>query len=289
VKALATKMGLTNVPAEPSIALGTPSLTLEQMLHVYGTFARAGRVPEFDFITRIETRTGKVLFDRNPTNDPERVFNSRTAEMMDYMLRQVAVRGTGRGLASRFGVQSEVAGKTGTTQNQADGWFMGYTDDLVVGAWVGGAYPSIRWRNLSDGQGARTALPIVGKFLRSYEKKYGVSQLPDLTEDLLLEVDCQDFISYEDSLFEDEGASEIDFDELFKKIFEKRSRAEQAPRSSPRREEQKRLEERRRVNDELRRQRQEEATRKREADRLRRKEQRKKKVRKVLDKVFKKN
>jgi penicillin-binding protein 1A len=66
VKNLATAMGVANVPAEPSIALGTPSLTLEEMLRVYGTFARAGKVPAFEFITRIETRAGKVLYDREP-------------------------------------------------------------------------------------------------------------------------------------------------------------------------------------------------------------------------------
>lgn len=289
VKALAAAMGATRVPPEPSIALGTPSLTLEEMLRVYGTFAREGNVPEFDFITRIETRSGTVLYDRNPTQDPDRVFNSRTAEMMDFMLRQVATRGTGRGLASRYGVQSEVAGKTGTTQNQADGWFMGYTDDLVFGAWVGGAYPTIRWRSLSDGQGARTALPIVGKFLRSYERKFGVSRLPDLSENLLMEVDCQDFIEYDDSLFDGEDdETQVDFNALFKKIFkEKAEREARGPRPSNRRDEQQRQEQRRRANEELQRKRQEQAEAQRERERLRKKEARKKKVRSVLDKVFK--
>ncbi|MFK8056191.1 MAG: transglycosylase domain-containing protein [Saprospiraceae bacterium] len=290
VKALAAAMGVTDVPAEPSIALGTPSLTLEEMIRVYGTFARAGRVPDFDFITRIETRSGKVLYEREAKEDPNRVFNSRTAEFMDYMLRQVATRGTGRGLTSRYGVQSEVAGKTGTTQNQADGWFMGYTDDLVVGAWVGGAYPTIRWRNLTDGQGARTALPIVGKFLRSYEKKYGVSQLPDLREDLLMEVDCQDFISYDDSLFDDEGDTEIDFDAIFKKLFkEQAERKVENPRSNRTSEQQRRQDAQRRSNEEKQRKRQERAAEQRQRERLRKKDARQKKVRKVLDKVFKKN
>jgi len=291
VKALAAAMGVDNVPSEPSIALGTPSLSLEEMLRIYGTFSRDGRVPEFDFITRIETRSGKVLYDRNPTNDPNRVINSRTSEMMDYMLRQVAARGTGRGLSARYGVRSEVAGKTGTTQNQADGWFMGYTDDLVFGAWVGGAYPSIRWRNLSNGQGARTALPIVGKFLRRYEKKYGVSQLPDLDENLLMEVDCQDFIEYEDGLFDGEGeGGEVDFNALFEKIFkEKAEREARGPRPSNDRSEQQRQEERRRANEALQRRRQEQAAQQRERERLRRKAERKKKVRSVLDKVFRKN
>jgi penicillin-binding protein 1A len=289
VKNLATAMGVANVPAEPSIALGTPSLTLEEMLRVYGTFARAGKVPAFEFITRIETRAGKVLYDREPHVDPNRVFNSHTAELMDYMLRQVAARGTGRGLASRYGVQSEVAGKTGTTQNQADGWFMGYTDDLVLGAWVGGEYPSIRWRDLSNGQGARTALPIVGKFLRSYEKKFGVTRLPDLSEDVLLEVDCEDFIDYEDELFSDEDGGQVDFEALFRKVFKKDTETETPARPSQRRDEQKRQEERRRANEEAQRRRQDQANRKRQAERDRKKEERKKKVRSVLDKVFKKN
>ena len=194
VQELARSLGLRDVPAEPSIALGTPSLTLEEMARVYGAFAHRGLLPEYAYVLRIEDRDGEVLYERNePVSNP-RVVSRHTAEVMDYALRQVARRGTGAGLYGRYGVQSDVAGKTGTTQDQADGWFMGYTRDLVVGAWVGGQYPSIRWRSLARGQGARTALPIVGRFLRAYERARGVTRLPELPDDVLLDADCADFI-----------------------------------------------------------------------------------------------
>ena len=162
------------------------------MLRVYGTFARDGSVPTYRMIRRIETKEGKVLYEAPAVPEAVRVISNSTAQSMTYMLQQVAKRGTGAALASRYGVESGVAGKTGTTQDQADGWFMGYTSDLVMGAWVGGAYPTIRWRSLSQGQGAKTALPIVGKFLRSYEKARGVTQFAELPESERFRYECSD-------------------------------------------------------------------------------------------------
>ena len=208
---LAEAMGLEGVPAEPSIALGTPSLTLEDMARVYGTFARGGTVADLRMITRIETRDGDVVYQATEEPSSRRVYTARTGLNVDFLLRQAASRGTGASLASRYGVRSEVAGKTGTTQDQADGWFVGYTRDLVVGAWVGGAYPDIRWRSLSLGQGARTALPAVGRFLAAYERAEGVTELPELPEGLLYFADCDDFI-------EDEPGG------LFRDLFSRRDR-----------------------------------------------------------------
>ena len=193
VQALAEEMGLEGVTADLSMGLGTASLSVEDMVRVYGTFARGGTVPQYRMVTRIETRDGRVLYEAQPPRRHERAISETTAETMRYMLRQVARRGTGSSLRSRFGVQSDVAGKTGTTQDQADGWFVGFTDDLVVGAWVGGAYPTIRWKRLRDGQGARTALPIVGRFLRAYERERGVTRFPDLDEEDDYRFECEDF------------------------------------------------------------------------------------------------
>ena len=191
---LAEALGLRGVPAEPSIALGTPSLTLEDMVGVYGAFARGGTVLPLRTITRVETRAGEVVYEAPATGEGERAFSARTGLNVDYLLRAAASRGTGASLRSAYGVRSDVAGKTGTTQDQADGWFVGYTRDLVVGAWVGGAYPDVRWRSLRDGQGARTALPAVGRFLAAYERERGVTRLPDLPEGLLYYADCEDFL-----------------------------------------------------------------------------------------------
>ena len=213
---LAEAMGLEGVPAEPSIALGTPSLSLEDMARVYTAFARGGTTVPLRMIARIETRDGELLYEA-PEPAERRVFSARTGLNMDYLLRQAAGRGTGASLASRYGVRSEVAGKTGTTQDQADGWFMGYTRDLVVGAWVGGAYPDVRWRSLREGQGARTALPVVGRFLADYERERGVSELPELPEGLLYYADCEDFLE----AGEDEGG-------FLRDLFRRRDRRPEA-------------------------------------------------------------
>ena len=190
----AERMGLTGVEPNLAMALGTASLSVEDMVRVYGTFARGGTVPEYRMVTKIETHDGRVLYEAPAPRRHERAFSERTAETMRYMLRQVARRGTGAGLRSRYGVQSDVAGKTGTTQDQADGWFVGFTDELVVGAWVGGSYPNIRWKSLREGQGARTALPIVGRFLRAYERKRGVTRFADLDEEDYYAFECEDFM-----------------------------------------------------------------------------------------------
>ncbi len=210
VSDLAATMGAPGVPAEPSVALGTPSLSLEEMMRVYGTFARGGTVPTYHLVSRIETRGGELLYeapDRAGAERPE-AFSERTGEVMRHMMQQVAERGTGAGLAGRYGVRGDVAGKTGTTQNQADGWFMGFTPELVVGSWVGAAYPNIRWKSLRDGQGARTAMPIVGRFLKDYEAQYGVRQFPELSEDVATEAECEDFLEEGEGLFADEEFGE---------------------------------------------------------------------------------
>ncbi len=195
VVAFADKIGLKGVPNDLSAALGTASLSIEDMIRLYGIFARDGTVPTYRMVSRIETREGEVVWAAPASMQAERVVSTNTAEAMRYMLTQVAERGTGSGLARTYGVESDVAGKTGTTQDQADGWFMGFTNEIVVGAWVGAEYPNIRWKSLSLGQGAKTALPIVGKFLRGYELSRGTTKFPEIErfpEDTTRRYECSD-------------------------------------------------------------------------------------------------
>jgi len=288
VVALAESMGLSDIPAEPSIALGTPSLSLEEMMRVYGAFAHRGVLPTYSYVLRIENRDGDVLYDRNEPVVDERVMSRRTAEVLDYGLRQVARRGTGAGLYSRFGIQSEVAGKTGTTQNQADGWFMGYTRDVVVGAWVGGQYPSIRWRSLSQGQGARTALPIVGRFLRGYERARGVTRLPDLPEDVLLDTECEDYMDEMELYPYDEGER---IEDMLRVIMERRrQRGERGSGREPRAGAAERNRERERArerrNRELAERRRERERMQKERDRERKREARRERRRQAIEKIF---
>jgi penicillin-binding protein 1A len=169
VRRLGAAMGIEQyIPEAPSIALGAVEASLYDMLRVYGTFANRGRRPALHYLDRIETAAGEVLvdFDRpNPRRFP-RVLAQQKADMMVKMLEAVVDSGTARRLRYNFGLYNDLAGKTGTTQNQSDGWFIGFNPKLVAGAWVGASLPQVHFRSLYRGQGSSTALPIYGAFMR---------------------------------------------------------------------------------------------------------------------------
>lgn len=169
VRMLAQDMGISSdIPRVPSIALGTTEASLREMLTVYATLANNGRRPLIHYLDRIETSDGKVLekFGRPNPNAFRQVVPAEYAGMVTRMLQTAVDEGTGSRLRSEFGLTGEIAGKTGTTQDNTDGWFIGYTPRLVAGAWVGAELPQVRFRYTSQGQGARSALPIWGRFMR---------------------------------------------------------------------------------------------------------------------------
>jgi penicillin-binding protein 1A len=166
---LAQKMGIqAEIPRYPSIALGAVDIPLLQMAKAYCCFANEGLTVEPSYLLRIEDGRGKVL--KRYTSDfvPEQALNTENAHIMNHFLEAVATEGTGAAIRSRFNIPGSFAGKTGTTQNYADGWFMGYTPTLVTGCWVGGEDPMVHFKSLAHGQGAYMALPIVGGFFKSY-------------------------------------------------------------------------------------------------------------------------
>jgi penicillin-binding protein 1A len=169
VAQLASDMGISShIHVVPAIALGAIDASLQELVTVYGTFANRGLRPEPMYIRRIETRDGQVLIDfeaRRDTCEWRRALFIDEADMINHMLRSAVNNGTGRRLRHRYKLDNDVAGKTGTSQNHSDGWFIGYNPKLVAGAWVGGESPAVRFRDLSLGQGANTALPIFALFL----------------------------------------------------------------------------------------------------------------------------
>jgi penicillin-binding protein 1A len=170
VRYLAKKMGINSeLPNEPSIALGTADISLYEMMKVYATFANHGKPIDPIYLLRVEDRHGKVLKTYEEPTKKAQVFSTQTADYMIDMMQSVVNRGTASRLRFRYGVTGQVAGKTGTTQDQADGWFMGFTPNLVVGAWVGGSNRKVRFRSTSLGQGASSALPICGLFLKDVQ------------------------------------------------------------------------------------------------------------------------
>ncbi|MEO6758577.1 MAG: transglycosylase domain-containing protein, partial [Saprospiraceae bacterium] len=172
---LAKKMGITTtLPREYGISLGAADIKLYDMMKVYGTLANQGVRPEPVLVLNVLGRNGEVLYDykqqlaSNPDLGPhERALTVNQAATMTKMLQNVINYGTGARLRNGFGIQGDFAGKTGTTQNNSDGWFMCYNPRLVTGAWVGASSPAVRFRSMTLGQGSAMALPIVAWFWHS--------------------------------------------------------------------------------------------------------------------------
>lgn len=165
VARLARNLGVREsaLQAVPALALGASPVTLLEMANAYGSLVRAGAYRAPWMVTRIEDRTGKVLAEFAPPPAEQAMDEADSYALID-MMRGVVDKGTGRDIRRRWGIQDDVAGKTGTTQNNADGWFILMHPHLVAGAWVGFNDARITLRSDYWGQGARSALPIVGDF-----------------------------------------------------------------------------------------------------------------------------
>ncbi|MBK7147436.1 MAG: transglycosylase domain-containing protein [Bacteroidetes bacterium] len=150
--------------AVPSLCLGTCDISLFEMVGAYSCFANLGTYSKPFFIKRIEDKNGNVLAQFGEQH--KEAIAENTAYTLTEMMKGVIDRGTAARLRSRYGLQMPLAGKTGTTQGNADAWFICYNPDIVVGAWVGFEQPSVHFASNSSGAGATAAMPIVGGFLR---------------------------------------------------------------------------------------------------------------------------
>jgi penicillin-binding protein 1A len=166
---LAEQLGIGGrVRRVPAIALGAVEASLQEMVTVYSAFANGGKRPELHYLDRIATADGNPLveFERPRPRDFVPVLEPEAAAMVSRMLKTVVDSGTAQRLRYGFGLYGSIAGKTGTTQNQSDGWFLGYTPRLVTGVWVGAENPGIHFRTLYRGQGSSTALPVWGSYMK---------------------------------------------------------------------------------------------------------------------------
>lgn len=150
--------------AVPALALGTSPVTLAEMTAAYGTLAGGGSYRKPILVTRIEDKNGKVLVEFS--NKAQQAISKRTSEELVKMLRGAVNQGTGQAIRYQFGIRADVAGKTGTTQDNTDGWFLLMHPRLVTGAWVGFNDSRVTMRSSYWGQGARNALPVVGDFFQ---------------------------------------------------------------------------------------------------------------------------
>ena len=194
---VARKMGITSpLDPVPSLALGTADVSVYEMVAAYSTFANKGVYTEPQYILRIEDKNGAVLQDFVPRK--VEAISEETAYLVLNLMKGVTLFGTGDRLrGSKYGFTNHIAGKTGTTQNNSDGWFMGITPDLVSGAWAGCEDRSIHFRTTQLGQGANTALPIWGLYMKkvyadptlNYSKDdFEIPQKP-----LGVELDCKQY------------------------------------------------------------------------------------------------
>ena len=212
---LIKKMGITaEIDPVPSICLGSADISVFEMVGANNTFANRGQWMEPTFVTRIEDRNGKVLEEFIPRS--EEVMSEEKAYVMTQLMQGVVQFGTGSRLRGKYKLTNPIAGKTGTTQNNSDGWFMGLTPDLVAGCWVGGEDRSVHFNSTAEGQGASMALPIWGKFFqkvyadKTIKTKKGDFYKPQkMTE---IELDCSKYDDETKEVFDESTIDKDPFD-----------------------------------------------------------------------------
>ncbi len=207
---LARNLGVSsNIPNVPAIALGTPDLSVYEMVGAYGAFANKGIYVKPIMVTKIEDKNGTIIYQSKPeTRD---VLSEESSYVTLKLLEGVTKFGSGARLRHNipedernyvynnvvtgypYKFQNAIAGKTGTTQNQSDGWFIGMVPNLVTGVWVGGEDRSVHFKDIAFGQGATMSLPIWGLFMnKCYEdEELSISKEDfDEPESLSVELDC---------------------------------------------------------------------------------------------------
>jgi penicillin-binding protein 1A len=194
---IARKMGITApIDAVPAICLGTPDVSVFEMVGAYSTFANKGVWTQPTYLLRIEDKNGNVLQDFVPRK--VEAISEETAFLMLNLMQGVVQFGTGARLRGQYDLRYPIAGKTGTTQNQSDGWFMGITPDLVTGCWVGNEDRSVHFRTLELGQGARTAMPIWALYMKKIYADNSITiskkdfEAPE--DPLKVELDCSKYV-----------------------------------------------------------------------------------------------
>jgi penicillin-binding protein 1A len=194
VTELMKKMGVRSfIDPVPSIFLGTSDIKLEEMVGAYGTYANKGVYTRPMYVTRIEDKNGNLISKFTP--QIEEVLSEEQAYLMLNLLQGVVLTGSGNRLRREpYLLLNQIGGKTGTTQNNANGWFMGVTPNLIGGVWSGWEDQSIHFETLSEGQGAAMALPVFAIFLRKVydDPQFGIMEADEfeIPSNFSIEMDC---------------------------------------------------------------------------------------------------
>ena len=214
---LARSLGVSsNIPNVPAIALGTPDLSVYEMVGAYGAFANKGIYVEPVMVTKIEDKNGTIIYQSKPNTKD--VISEESSYVTLKLLEGVTKFGSGARLRHNiaedernyvynnvvtgypYEFENDIAGKTGTTQNQSDGWFIGMVPNLVTGVWVGGEDRSIHFKEIAYGQGATMSLPIWGIFMNKCyaDEELNISKDPFPEPEVLnIELDCSKVITPE--------------------------------------------------------------------------------------------
>ena len=191
---LMKRMGVRSfIDPVPSIFLGTSDIKLEEMVGAYGTYANKGVYTRPMYVTRIEDKNGNVISRFAPRI--EEVLSEDQAYLMLDLLQGVVLTGSGNRVRRVYNLMNQIGGKTGTTQNHANGWFMGVTPDLVGGVWSGWEDQAIHFETLGEGQGANMALPIFAIFLKKLyaDPQFGILEANEFERptNFGIDLDCE--------------------------------------------------------------------------------------------------
>ncbi|WP_179009319.1 transglycosylase domain-containing protein [Winogradskyella forsetii] len=191
------KLGISKkLPNEPSLALGVAEINLKDLTGAYASYLNNNRSVKPYYITKIEDKSGNVIATFQPEISEKEAYNDYTRQVLLEMMKSTVNKGTASRLRSTYGLKNEIAGKTGTTQNNKDGWFVGLTPKLVTITWVGNDNHAIGFKSTGMGQGANSALPIFAKFFQKLNTDNDFNsitraQFENPSEQVLDDLDCE--------------------------------------------------------------------------------------------------
>jgi len=191
------KLGISKkLPNEPSLALGVAEINLKDLTGAYASYLNNNKSVKPYYITKIEDKSGNVIATFQPEISEKEAYNDYTRQVLLEMMKSTVNKGTASRLRSTYGLKNEIAGKTGTTQNNKDGWFVGLTPKLVTITWVGNDNHSIGFKSTGMGQGANSALPIFAKFFQKLNTDNDFNsitraQFENPSQQVLEDLDCE--------------------------------------------------------------------------------------------------
>lgn len=198
VNKLWTKMGFSSkIEDQPSLALGTATASVLELATAYAAFANGGRRVQSYCISEIVDKNGVLIYKQSASHEQKQIMSEETANTISAILMKAVNEGTGTPLRTKYKLKIPFAGKTGTSQNYSDAWFVGFNPGIIVVSRVGANTPNVHFNNGEMGSGSRLALPIIGGLLQRSEKHQGTQKIistPFSAAVLDVELNCKDFI-----------------------------------------------------------------------------------------------